>query len=199
MKISFPTLREDKRRAASFCPAVLSLFRCLAPWQLAAFPLPFHLFFLPSFRKGRKEGNCFMLQQGAFPFPSPLSGPNEEANMAIRDLNHLCFVMIRSFTGFELEHGLSPTISDECAGDFRDSPDPFPKDRERGSAPRERRRGNQSYDLTTVMPLPTKQQPSLLPSLYPSLLLRRTDTRTLNRQKRETWTDFLIPLRQHNL
>ena len=98
-----------------------------------------------------------MLQQGAFPFPSPLSGPNEEANMAIRDLNHLCFVMIRSFTGFELEHGLSPTISDECAGDFRDSPDPFPKDRERGSAPRERRRGNQSYDLTTVMPLPTKQ------------------------------------------
>ena len=68
-----------------------------------------------------------------------------------------------------------------------------------GSAPRERRRGNQSYDLTTVMPLPAKQQPSLLPSLYPSLLLRRTDTRTLNRQKRETWTDFLIPLRQHNL
>ena len=54
--------------------AVLLLLSCLVPSQLAAFPLPFHLFFLPSFlpseKERRKEGNCFMLQQGAFPFLS---------------------------------------------------------------------------------------------------------------------------------
>ena len=63
--------------AASFCrpasqPAatVLLLLSCLVPSQLAAFPLPFHLFFLPSFRKGRKEGRkLFHVTTRSFPLP----------------------------------------------------------------------------------------------------------------------------------